>query len=96
MLRDLVTPAIPAWDGKPEIEQVRRLALHAVRGKLTNREVAPAIMSRGDWDDFRQQRTAELAEIEQARFHASHQRADLKIAFEIAMAVKREAKRPTF
>jgi hypothetical protein len=58
MLRDLVDPAIPVWQGRegrqyPTIEQVRRLAQHAVRGKLTHREVTPVILARGEWDKLR-------------------------------------------
>lgn len=49
-----------------------------------------------DWDDFRQERAAALAEVEAARFHASYRRHDLKISNEIALAVKREARRPSF
>jgi putative DNA primase/helicase len=48
-----------------------------------------------DWDDYRQERAAALADIEDSRFRSTYQRIDLKIAHEISMAVKREAKRPT-
>jgi putative DNA primase/helicase len=57
--------------------------------------IAYPTCSGSDWDDYRQERTAALADVEQARWRASCQRVDLKINHEIAMAVKREAKRPS-